>query len=178
MKKTNFQFYATHHEISNLINQVMTDEKLKAYYVRFFPEYEVQEFGNNTNCDLSKWTFVIFSEDQRKLDTEEDYDAYAKIPYGDLILYVGKETTSLLTESSIGAVSDNKINPRWDRIIRTLRKQSIKGAYIVTGKGFRQYYPKIMYLPGAQTAYFNGKVISPFSGGYHLELLSDNQTSV
>ena len=172
MKKTNFQFYATHDEIMSFINEVMSTNDVHVYLVRVCPDYSVLEVKHNQQYELNQWTFALFSECKRELNTNKEYSAYSKTPHGDLIMHIGDETESELRESSISAVTDFLINPTWKKLIGRLRKRCMNGAYLVTPQNIRQYYPHIKYSEGVQTAYKKGKIIRPIAGWNHVELIS------
>ncbi len=172
MKKTNFQFYATHDEIMYFINEVISANNVHVYLVRVCPEYAVLEVKNNHQYELSQWTFALFSDCKRELNTDKEYSAYTKTTHGDLIMYIGDETESELKESSIGVVADHLIKSIWIKSIGLLKKRCMQGAYLVTPQNIRKYYPNIKYSEGAQAAYRNGKTIRPIVGWNHVELIS------
>ena len=172
MKKTNFQFYATHEEIMYFIDQVLSKIDVHIYLVRVCPEYTVLEVKHNHQYELNQWTFALFSECKRELNTDKEYSAYSKATHGDLIMYIGDETESELRESSIGVTADFSINPTWKKLIGFLKKNCMNGAYLVTPQNNRQYYPHIKYSKGAQAAYRNGKTIRPVVGWNRVELIS------
>ena len=172
LKKINFQFYATHEEILRFIDEVISTNDVHVYLVRVFPEYTVLEVKRNQRYELSRWTFALFSECRREINTEEEYSAYSKTPHGDMIMYIGDETESDLRESSIGEVADHSINLTWKKFIGLLKRSCTKGAYLVTPQNSRQYYPYINYSEGAQSAFQKGKTIRPVVGWNRVELIS------
>ena len=172
MKKTNFQFYATHDEIRRFLDNAICMENVHVYLVRLYPEYMAMEVKHNQQYALSQWTFAIFSECNREIHTYEEYSAYSKTTHGDLIMYPGEETETELKESLIGAVADHSVNPAWIIIIGHLKKSCMKGAYVATPQNSRKYYPQIRYSEGAQAAYRNGKTIRPVAGWNRVELVS------
>lgn len=172
LKKTNFQFYATHDEILCFIDEVISTNDVHVYLVRLFPEYKVLEIKHNQLYKLNQWTFALFSECKREINTNEEYLAYTKTSHGDLIMYIGDETETELKESSIGVAADHLINPTWIKLIGFLKKSCMKGAYLVTPQNIRKYYPHIKYSEGAQAAYRKGKTIRPVVGWNRVELIS------
>lgn len=172
LTKTNFQFYATHDEIIYFIDEVISTSDVHVYLMRVSPEYRVLEVKHNQRYELSQWTFAIFSECKREIKTNVEYSVYSKTIHGDLIMYIGDETESELSESSIGVVADHSINPTWIRFIGLLKKSCMKGAYLVTPQNIRQYYPNIKYSEGAQAAYRKGKTIRPVVGWNRVDLIS------
>ena len=114
-----------------------------------------------------------FSECGREFRTRDEYLAYTKSNHGDLILHIGDETETELTESSIGAVSEDVINPVWVKLMGRLRKCCLKGAYVVTPQNVRKYYPQIRYSAGAREAWQKGKIIRPAAGWNRVELMSE-----
>jgi len=173
LKKTNFQFYATHDEIRSFLDEVLSAKDAYIYLVRVYPEYAVLEVTQNQRCELGQWTFALFSACRRQINTKEEYSAHTRTSHGDLILYIGQETESELKESSIGASAEHSINPKWTSLIGRLKKNCIKGAYLVTPQNRRQYYPGIRYTQGAQAAWQKGKTIRPVAGWNRVELTSE-----
>ena len=173
MKKTNFQFYATHGEILDFLKEAVAAGAVHVYLVGLVPEYAMQEMKPGYPYLLGQYTYAIFSECGRELCTREEYLAYTKSNHGDLILHIGDETEAELTESSIGAVSEDAINPVWVKLIGRLRKCCLKGAYVVTPQNVRKYYPQIRYSAGAREAWQKGKTIRPAAGWNRVELMSE-----
>ena len=171
MAKSNFQFYATHDEIMHFIDRCVSAYDVHIYLIRVSPEYNVLEIKRNQQYQLNQWTFVLFSESIREMNTYEEYLAYSKTTHGDLIMCIGEETELELKESFIGVATEHSINPMWIKFIGTLKKKCKKGAYVVTPQNKRQYYPYINYSEGAQAAYRKGKTICPVVGWNRIELI-------
>ena len=173
MKKANFQFYSTHEEILRFFSEAVSTGAVHVYLVGLFPEYVMQEMKPGHPYILGQYTFAILSECSREIRTREEYLAYTKATHGDLIVHIGDETEAELTESSIGAVSEDAINPVWVKLIGRLRKCCLKGAYVVTPQNVRKYYPQIRYSSGAREAWQNGETIRPAAGWNRVELMSE-----
>ena len=173
MKKTNFQFYATHGEILEFLKEAVSAGAVHVYLVGLFPEYVMQEMKPGHPYILGQYTFAIFSECSRELRTREKYLAYTKTSHGDLIMHIGDDTETELTESSIGAEAEDSINPVWVKLIGRLRKCCLKGAYVVTPQNVRKYYPHIRYSTGARDAWQKGKTIRPTAGWNRVEWMSE-----
>ena len=173
MKKTNFQFYATHDEILRFIDEVLSVNDVYVYLVRLVPEYRALEVKHNQLHELSRWTFALFSVCRREINTKEEYAVYSQSPHGDLVMCIGDESETELRESSVGATAEYAVNPAWTKLISRLKKNCLKGAYVVTPQNTRQYYPHIHYSQGAQMAYRKGKMIRPMAGWNYVELISE-----
>jgi len=173
MKKTNFQFYATYDEILDFLNEAVAAGDIHLYLVGLFPEYVMQEMKPDHPYALRQYTFAIFSECRREISSREEYLAYTKSSHGDLILYIGNDTETELTESTIGAADENSVNPAWLKWIAILKKRCMKGAYVVTPQNIRKYYPQIRYSAGARQAWQQGKTIRPAAGWNRVELISE-----
>jgi len=175
LKKTNFQFYATHDEIMRFIDNVRAMHNLHIYLVRVYPEYRMLEVKHNQDYDLTQWTLALFSAHEREIGSKEAYCAYSKTIHGDLILHIGEETETELRESSIGAAQEQGINPTWVKLIDLLKKKCRKGAYMVTAQNIRKYYPQIRYSEGAREACRTGKTVRPIVGWNRVELVSEER---
>lgn len=175
--KNNFQFYISHDEILCFLNEVLSAGAVHVCLLRVSPEYAAVEAESDQRYDFSQWEFALFSQCSRALDTKEAYLAYTKSNHGDLILHIGDETESELRESSIGVAAGHSMHPVWRKLIEQLRKGCRKGAYVVTPRNVRKYYPQIWYSVGAQEAYQKGKTIRPAVGWNRVELVSDQETS-
>ena len=175
--KNNFQFYITHDEILCFLNEVLSAGAVHVYLLRVSPEYAAVEAAPDQRYDFSQWEFAVFSQCSRALDTKEAYLAYTKLNQDDLTLHIGDETETELWESYIGMTAECSMPPAWRKLIEQLRKSSMKGAYVVTPRNVRKYYPQIRYSMGAQKAYQKGKTIHPVVGWNRVELVSDQETS-
>ena len=171
--KNNFQLYATHNEILEFIYEVISARNVYVYFLRVSPEYMAVEAAPDQRYDLSQWEFAVFSQCSREIDTKEAYLAYTKSNSGDLVLHIGDETETELRESYIGVAAEHSMYPVWRKLIEQLRKGCMKGAYVVTPRNVRKYYPQIRYSTGAQEAYQNGKTIRPAVGWNRVELMSE-----
>ena len=89
---------------------------------------------------------------------------YLKEKRGDLIISLGKEEETELSESSMGAVSDDTIDALWEKVITHFKKGLLKGAYVVTPNGNSRYNPGHWYTQGAKDAYEKGVRIKPLAG--------------
>lgn len=76
-----------------------------------------------------------------------------------------------LSESSMGAISDEEIDRLWKNMISKFSRGLLRGAYVVTPTGIQAYYPKHGYTEGARRAYERGVAIKPVAGWnlYRLE---------
>ena len=175
--KNNFQFYISHDEILCFLNEVLSAGAVHVYLLRVSPEYAAVEAESDQRYDFSQWEFALFSQCSRALDTKEAYLAYTKSNHGDLTLHIGDETETELWESYIGMTADRPMPPAWRKLVDRLRNSCRKGAYVVTPRNVRKYYPQIWYSVGAQKAYQKGKTIRPVVGWNRVELVSDQETS-
>lgn len=171
--KNNLQFYITHDEILRFLNEVLSVGSAHVYLLRVSPEYAAVEAAPGQRYDLRQWEFAVFSQCSRALDTKEAYLAYTKSNHGDLTLHIGDETETELRESCIGMTAEHPMPPAWRKLIEQLRKSCTKGAYVVTPRNVRKYYPQIWYSIGAQKAYQKGKTIRPAVGWNRVELMSE-----
>ena len=171
--KNNFQFYATHDEILRFLHKVLSDGASRVYLLRVSPEYAAEEAAPDQRYDLSQWEFAVFSQCSRALGTKEAYLAYTKSNHGDLTLHIGDETETELRESCIGMAAEHVMPPVWTNLVNRLRKNFMKGAYVVTPRNVRKYYPQIWYSMGAREAFQKGKTICPAAGWNRVELISE-----
>jgi hypothetical protein len=175
--KNNFQFYISHDEILCILNEVLSAGAVHVYLLRVSPEYGAVEAAPDQRYDLSQWEFAVFSQCSRALDTKEAYLAYTKSNHGDLTLHIGDETETELWESCIGMTADRPMPLVWRKLVDRLRNSCRKGAYVVTPRNVRKYYPQIQYSMGTRKAYQKGKIIRPAVGWNRVELVSDQETS-
>lgn len=163
----NIQFHAKKREIIKFIRNIVDENKVKAFGIVLFPEYEAEEIINFDNQKVLKYNFIILCHDKIEIDNSKNFDKYLKQVNGDLIISLGKDDEVELVESSMGVVYNDNIDLLWKRIINKFKKNLIRGAFVVTPNGKSGYYPKHGYTIGAKEAYERGVIIKPIAGWNH-----------
>ncbi|MBQ6696476.1 MAG: hypothetical protein IJN16_07210 [Lachnospiraceae bacterium] len=168
MKKTSVQFHATMEEIALFLEAIVNENELKTYGYIYFPTSQVMEITTFSAEELKKYNEVWISRTEQELSMNVKELLLNRS--GDLIIQLGKDDGTELGESCMGVVAEEEIDSMWKCFIKRLKKQLLKGAYVVTPNGTKTYYPNLWYSVGAKASYEKGVIIKPIAGWNYYEL--------
>lgn len=171
MHQMNLQFHATKKEILGFVSETAKKYELNIYGILVFPEFSFGELSPDDLDDTIHYTEIILSKNKLLFLDYKEYKNYLFERKGDLFVEPGIDDGSILSESSMGALSNDEIDPLWKKIRRQFTKGLLKGAYVANWQG-RWYYPNHWYSEGARKLYQQGVCIKPIAGNTHYELES------
>lgn len=169
MRKTGVQFHITMKEMAAFLEEIIKMNELKFYGYIYFSEHQIVELDTFSQEEIKKYNEIWISREEKDLLLSKKDILLGRI--GDLCIQLGKDDGEILGESSMGAVAEEEIDLLWKRLISRLKRKLLKGAYVVTPSGIKEYYPNLRYSVGAKEAYDNGVIIKPIAGWCHFELV-------
>lgn len=172
MKKNIIQFHATKEDFFMYIEDILNNIQF-VYGIEIIPQFKQYKIDKESlsQC-LRKCKFVVVSE--KLMPLYDSYEEFSDNTNNKLIISLGEENDNRLVESSIGVISDTDINSEWVKIIKSIKKNMLRGAWCInTCNGAKQYYKNHMYTLNAKKLYDDGVRIFPITGWNIYELTNN-----
>ena len=174
MTSINFQFHATLDDFCSFIDGILNCKEFQACGVFTFPVFGIEEIqGTIFENDIKKYNFIVIS--RHDIVFADKYYEFMKKQDNNLIITIGTNENNSIKESSISVFSEFQIDPEWKKMIAKLKKNMLKGAWVINpNTNAKVYYKNHRYTFNAKVAYEKGVKIYPI-GGWNIYKLTNEQ---